>query len=146
MLRRTLLSTGAPDVPNPTKRFLLLDTQVVVVAAIQGLGSLPSKVQALLDDTSNVLFFSAISVMEIALKNNMDKLNLGQPALEQAKRDMRLTSLGFEDHHAYRLFSLPPHHRDPFDRMLIATALGDDIPLIGPDREFKRYKGLKVLW
>ena len=41
---------------------------------------------------------------------------------------------------------LPRHHRDPFDRMLIATALAEEIPLIGSDRLFKRYKGLKVIW
>jgi PIN domain nuclease of toxin-antitoxin system len=54
--------------------------------------------------------------------------------------------LPFTPQHAYRLFSLPLHHRDPFDRMLIATALAEEIPLIGSDRLFKMYKGLKVIW
>jgi len=48
--------------------------------------------------------------------------------------------------HALRLYGLPRHLRDPFDRMLIATALAEDIPLIRSDRQFKRYKGLKVIW
>lgn len=54
--------------------------------------------------------------------------------------------LPFTLQHAYRLFSLPLHHRDPFDRMLIATALVEDIPLAGSDKEFKKYRGLRVIW
>jgi PIN domain nuclease of toxin-antitoxin system len=57
-----------------------------------------------------------------------------------------ISSLPFDADHALRLYGLPCHHRDPFDRMLIATALAEDIPLIGSDRLFKRYKGLKVIW
>jgi PIN domain nuclease of toxin-antitoxin system len=51
----------------------------------------------------------------------------------------------FDPDHALRLYGLPPHHRDPFDRPLIGTALAADIPLIGSDRQFKKYKGLKVI-
>ncbi len=45
-----------------------------------------------------------------------------------------------------RLFQLPLHHSDPIDRILIATALVEDIPIIGGDRLFKRYTGLKIIW
>jgi PIN domain nuclease of toxin-antitoxin system len=41
---------------------------------------------------------------------------------------------------------LPLHHRDPFDRMLIATAMVEGIPLVGSERKFKSYKGLKIIW
>jgi PIN domain nuclease of toxin-antitoxin system len=43
------------------------------------------------------------------------------------------------------LYDLSRHHRDPFDRMLIATALAGEIPLVGSDRQFKKYKGLRVI-
>jgi PIN domain nuclease of toxin-antitoxin system len=41
---------------------------------------------------------------------------------------------------------LPAHHGDPFDRMLIATALAEDIAIVARDREFRKYKGLRVIW
>jgi PIN domain nuclease of toxin-antitoxin system len=43
------------------------------------------------------------------------------------------------------MFELPLHHRDPFDRMLIATALSEGVPIISQDGEFKSYRGLKVI-
>lgn len=44
------------------------------------------------------------------------------------------------------MFDLPLHHRDPFDRMLIATALSEDVPIVSLDSEFKAYWGLKVIF
>jgi PIN domain nuclease of toxin-antitoxin system len=125
---------------------VLLDTQVVVEAAINGLPSLPRKVQKLLADANTVLLFSSVSIMEIALKANLGKLTMAHDQLKKAEQDMRLTAIGFTPIHAYALYSLPMHHRDPFDRMLIATALADGVSLVGRDKEFKRYKGLKVIW
>jgi PIN domain nuclease of toxin-antitoxin system len=103
------------------------------------------KVRALLaaDDTDGVV--STISLMEIAIKSGCGKLQMGEAEVREAVRDLRLTILPFTPQHAYRLFGLPLHHRDPFDRMLIATALAEEIPLIGSDRLFKMYKGLKVI-
>jgi PIN domain nuclease of toxin-antitoxin system len=129
--------------PGPA---VLLDTQVVVEAAINGLQSLPRKVQKLLADTGTVLLFSSVSIMEIALKANLGKLTIAADQLKKAEQDMRLTAIGFMPMHAYTLYSLPMHHRDPFDRMLIATALADGLSLVGGDKEFRRYKGLRVIW
>jgi PIN domain nuclease of toxin-antitoxin system len=55
--------------------------------------------------------------------------------------------LPFTTAHAQRLFYVPlfADHRDPFDRMLIATALAEDVPMVTTDRQFKRYRGLRVL-
>jgi PIN domain nuclease of toxin-antitoxin system len=104
------------------------------------------KVRALLaaDDTDGVV--SVISLMEIATKSGNGKLQMGEAEVREAVRDLRLTILPFTSEHAYGLFNLAPHHRDPFDRMLIATALAEEVPLIGSDRVFKKYKGLKVIW
>jgi PIN domain nuclease of toxin-antitoxin system len=66
--------------------------------------------------------------------------------VRQAVQDLALTVIAFEPRHAYRLFTLPMHHGDPFDRMIIATALVEDVPLIGGDRQFARYKGLQAIW
>ena len=69
--------------------------------------------------------------------------------MEQAQQgieDLKLRTLPYLAEHAYRLFSLPLHHRDPFDRVLIAQALAEDIPIVTPDEAFLKYKGLKVIW
>jgi PIN domain nuclease of toxin-antitoxin system len=124
----------------------LLDTQVLIHAYSGEINAMSRKVRALLaaDDTDGVV--STISHMENSLKSGCGKLQMGEAEVREAVRDLRLTILPFTPQHAYRLFGLPLHHRDPFDRMLIATALAEEIPLIGSDRLFKMYKGLKVIW
>jgi PIN domain nuclease of toxin-antitoxin system len=107
---------------------------------------LSRKVYALLSSPEALPLISAISIMEIAMKHDAGRLKMGAAETRQAIRDLRLQVLPFDPDHALRLYGLPPHHRDPFDRMLIATALAEDIPLIGSDRQFKKYKGLKVIW
>jgi PIN domain nuclease of toxin-antitoxin system len=124
---------------------VLLDTQVMVHAYI-GDVPLSRKVYALLSSPEALPLISAISIMEIAMKHDAGRLKMGAAETRQAIRDLRLQVLPFDPDHALRLYGLPPHHRDPFDRMLIATALAEDIPLIGSDRQFKKYKGLKVIW
>ena len=124
---------------------ILLDTQVMVHAYI-GDVPLSRKVYALLSSPEAVPLISAISMMEIAMKHDAGKLKMGAAETRQAIRDLRLQVIPFGPDHALRLYGLPHHHRDPFDRMLIATALAEDIPLIGSDRQFKKYKGLKVIW
>jgi PIN domain nuclease of toxin-antitoxin system len=123
----------------------LLDTQVLIHAYSGEINAMSRKVRALLaaDDTDGVV--STISLMEIAIKSGCGKLQMGEAEVREAVRDLRLTILPFTPQHAYRLFGLPLHHRDPFDRMLIATALAEEIPLIGSNRLFKMYKGLKVI-
>ena len=124
---------------------VLLDTQVMVHAYI-GDVPLSRKVNALLSSPETLPLISAITIMEIAMKHDAGKLRMGAAETRQAIRDLHLQVIPFDSDHALRLYGLPPHHRDPFDRMLIATALAEDIPLIGSDRQFKKYKGLKVIW
>lgn len=101
---------------------------------------------ALLADDDTERMISAASLMEIAIKHGIGKMGLDETLTRQGMRDLRMTIIPFTPQHAYKLFNLPHHHRDPFDRMLIATALSEDIPLIGAVPQFKKYKGLKVIW
>ena len=125
---------------------VLLDTQVLYIAASEGIAALPRKVAMLVSDSDTERCLSAASVMEIALKYSLGKSDLSEKLLRQGTVDLRLTIIPFTPQHAYRLYALPLHHRDPFDRMIIATALVEGIPMLGGDREFKKYKGLKVIW
>jgi PIN domain nuclease of toxin-antitoxin system len=109
---------------------VLLDTKVMVHAYI-GDVPLSRKVYALLSNPDVLPLISAISLMEIAMKHEAGKLKMGATETRQATRDLRLKVIPFAPDHAFRLYGLPPHHRDAFDRMLIATALAEDIPLIG---------------
>jgi PIN domain nuclease of toxin-antitoxin system len=124
---------------------VLLDTQVLVHAYI-GDVPLSGKVYALLSNPETLPLLSAVSIMEISMKHDGGKLKMGATEMRQAIRDLGLQVIPFAPDHALRLYGLPRHHRDPFDRMLIATALTEGVPLIGSDRLFKRYKGLKVIW
>jgi PIN domain nuclease of toxin-antitoxin system len=54
--------------------------------------------------------------------------------------------LPYSGDHALRLFELPVHHRDLFDRQIIAQALSEQIPAVTPDETFRLYKGLRVIW
>jgi PIN domain nuclease of toxin-antitoxin system len=60
--------------------------------------------------------------------------------------DLRLTMVPFLANHAMRLFDVPILHKDPFDRMLIATALELEVPIVTPDKAIKQYPGVHVIW
>jgi PIN domain nuclease of toxin-antitoxin system len=123
----------------------LLDTQVVVMACFNP-ASLPKKVLAVIENDNNNLLISSVSLMEIAIKNAIGKIQISEQVVRQAIRDLRLSILPFDAKHAYEMFTLPLHHRDPFDRMIIATALAEKIPLVGGDGQLKLYKGLHHIW
>ena len=60
--------------------------------------------------------------------------------------DLRLRILPYTSDHAFRLFDLPLHHADPFDRQIIAQALVERVRVVTPDENFRLYKGLDVIW
>ena len=90
--------------------------------------------------------FSVISLSEITVKQARGKLALHKEDLMQGIADLRLRILPYAASHAYRMFDLPLHHVDPFDRQIIAQALAENIPVVTSDRIFNSYKGLKVIW
>jgi PIN domain nuclease of toxin-antitoxin system len=79
---------------------------------------------------------SAISITEIAVKNSTEKLEISSADVSEATRDLTMTVLPFTNSHAHRMFKLPLHHREPFDRMIIAVALEENLPVASGDRQF----------
>ena len=89
---------------------------------------------------------SSVSLSELAIKQAKGKLKLSKAEVQAGVSDLRLRLLSYNATHAYHLFDLPLHHTDPFDRMLIAQALAEDIPVVSSDNKFRLYKELKVIW
>ena len=124
---------------------LLLDTAVLIFA-VEAPDRLSRRASAALKSLENVRELSSISLAEIAVKSSLGKLSISGPIARQALDDLDVRVLPFTSDHAFRLFELPVHHRDPFDRQIIAQALSEDIAVVTPDRQFSSYKGLKLIW
>lgn len=125
---------------------VLFDTTALYVAAGLSDVTFTPKVQRLLEHAETARMVSPISFNEIAIKANKGLTPLTREHIEKLIFDLDLTILPLIAEHSYKLFGLPAHHTDPFDRMLIATALAEDISIVANDREFKMYKGLRVIW
>ena len=104
------------------------------------------RVRRLLEREETVRIVSPVSFIENAMKANKGVTPLTREHLDKLTVDLDLTILPFTAGHSFQLFGLPVHHGDPFDRMLIAVALAEDIAIVARDREFRNYKGLRVMW
>jgi PIN domain nuclease of toxin-antitoxin system len=122
---------------------VLLDTQALILAH---LGSLPPRLQEQLAPVEVEVNLSTASLVEIAVKNSIGKLRMPEEQAAQALLDLHITVIPLEARHANAMFSLPLHHRDPFDRMILATALVEKLPIVTADRTFRRYAGIQVIW
>jgi len=120
-------------------RRVLLDTNVLIRAVQGGLNAIKPAARAVLSDVETERILSAVSITEIVIKTNARKLSIYKVDLAQIVDDLQLTILPFTARHAMRLYDLPLHHQDPFDRMLIATALAEGIPLMSADDSFLSY-------
>ncbi len=126
---------------------ILLDTHVWLWMN-GAVGRLPADTREVLADGENELFLSAASVWEIAIKVKTGRLAIPQSPERYIPSRMtrnRVSPLSIHQDHALRAAALPEHHRDPFDRMLIAQALAEDLKLMSADRRLRRYD-LDLLW
>jgi PIN domain nuclease of toxin-antitoxin system len=89
---------------------------------------------------------SSVSLSELAIKQAKGKLKFSKAEVQAGVSDLRLRLLPYNAAHAYHLFDLPLHHTDPFDRMIIAQALAEDMPVVSSDNKFRLYKELRVIW
>jgi PIN domain nuclease of toxin-antitoxin system len=124
---------------------LLLDT-VTFLFALESSHHISRTAMSALDNAANVRELSVVSLAEIALKNAIGKLTINREDVIAAIEDLQLKILPCTADHALRLFNLPVHHRDPFDRQIIAQALSENIPIVTCDQQFRLYKALTVVW
>jgi len=124
---------------------VLLDT-VAFLFAIGDPDRLSRKARTVMRDPANQRELSVISLAEIAMKNAAGKLNLSREDAVEALSRLQVSMLPYAEAQVLELMTLPVHHRDPFDRMLIAQALAEDVPVMTCDKEFRKYKGLEVIW
>lgn len=100
------------------------------------------------EDRDNELLFSAASAWEIAIKYALGKLPLPVPPAEYVPSRMGragTTAVPVLHDHALRVATLPPHHRDPFDRLLVAQGQAERLRLLTADRQFAPYD-VEVIW
>ena len=120
----------------------LVDTSVLIHGQLSQ-PKLNRRALDLLSDNSSELYLSAVSSWEIIIKAGAGKLVLPERPAEFVTRAMQLMSMQSLDitHlHALAVDALPNHHGDPFDRMLIAQALSEQMTLLTADRVFQKYK------
>jgi len=99
-------------------------------------------------DPANTLILSVVSVWEIQIKSQLGKLKLDLPLLEIIKSQQQTNKvqiLTVELGHVLKLQDLPYHHKDPFDRLLIAQANVEDVQLVSGDAVFSEYP-INLIW
>ncbi len=99
-------------------------------------------------DLGNSLFFSAASFWEICIKKSLGKLSLKSGWFKTIQDEMKVNTIQWlpvEMLHCVELTKLPFHHRDPFDRMLIAQAMVEDMQLLSCDESLSAYE-IKSIW
>lgn len=121
---------------------LLLDTQLLLWAAGQP-ERLSAAARKLLNDPSHELLFSAASLWEISIKNTLGRedFRVEPRLLRRGLLDNGYAELPVTGQHAVNIDSLPPLHKDPFDRLLLAQALSEGITLLTGDAQLARYTG-----
>lgn len=121
---------------------LLLDTQLLLWAAGQP-ERLSAAARKQIKNPKNELLFSAASLWEIAIKNSLGRedFRVEPRLLRRGLLDNGYAELPVTSQHAVNIDGLPPLHKDPFDRLLLAQALTEGITLLTSDAQLARYRG-----
>jgi PIN domain nuclease of toxin-antitoxin system len=99
-------------------------------------------------NTENSLFFSAASLWEICIKKSLGKLSLKDGWFQTIQKEMEINTiqwLPIETTHCAKVTELPFYHRDPFDRMLIAQAIVEEMKLLSRDSRLSDY-AVELIW
>jgi PIN domain nuclease of toxin-antitoxin system len=125
----------------------LLDT-MIWLWSVDSVEKLNQECRAILENGREEIYFSAAAAWEISIKARLGKVHLpGPPAqvipafmAKQGLRPLPVTHL-----HAVKVYDLPLHHNDPFDRLIIAQAISEEMAALTADSDFRKYP-VKVLW
>ena len=126
---------------------LLLDTHTFLWMSLDD-PQLSETARAELSDTENELYLSPASYWELAIKISIGKYNLTEPLAAFVKREIvanNLKVLPINVDHTAEISTLPFHHKDPFDRMLVAQSMVENFPLVSRDTIFDQY-GVVRIW
>lgn len=124
----------------------LLDTHALIWFLEDG-PQLTPKVRSEIIDIHNRCFISIASIWEIAIKASLNKLQLKSDfhKIREFLSDTEIEILPIEFDHLQKLLSLDYHHRDPFDRLIIAQAITENLTILSRDEHFRSYTN-NVLW
>ncbi|HIE4195429.1 MULTISPECIES: type II toxin-antitoxin system VapC family toxin [Burkholderia] len=121
---------------------LLLDTHLILWTAADAT-ELPDRARILIEDPAHTLLFSVASLWEIVIKRGLDRADFQvEPhVLRRNLLDAGYVELPITSAHVLAVEQLPPVHRDPFDRLLIAQAISEGVTLLTHDHTVARYPG-----
>ena len=119
---------------------LLLDTHILLWY-LEGHASLPEAQRLMIEDRRNQVYVSAASLWEMTIKMSIGKLDLMDDlaTIENVLKLQGIPILSIQTLHLQCLLGLPFHHRDPFDRLIIAQAISENMTLVSHDTEFFAY-------
>ena len=126
---------------------MMLDTHTLLWM-VDGSSQLSARAAREISDARNVKHVSKASLWEIAIKVSTGKLTLPKPLAEliaELRRTGAIQFLDLADAHLVKVSQLPFHHRDPFDRLLVAQALTEGMIVLGDDAAFDTY-GVTRIW
>ncbi len=124
----------------------LLDTHALLWFAV-GDPHFPKPLKAIVDDPKESCFISVASLWEIAIKVQIGKLSIGMSIEDLfafiGRNQIEVLQINFP--HLLKVSNMPRIHGDPFDRLIAAQALSENLTLLSRDKEFDKY-GVSVLW
>ena len=124
---------------------LLIDTHILIWF-LEGNNLLSKPNRQIIADSNNDVFISIASLWEIAIKISIGKLTLNNPLADVIKQiaadDIEILPISPE--HILSVSTLPFHHRDPFDRIIISQAQIENLPIMTKDQEFSNY-AIKII-
>ncbi len=126
---------------------LLLDTHTFIWLVTDP-DKIPATAQAAVADSANTKYFNVVSAWEMAIKSGIGKMKFGRPVPQLIRKglaDLVALDLQVTLEHAFAVEALPPHHNDPFDRLLIAQAQIEAMTIVTVDHLMPAY-GVPILW
>ena len=125
---------------------LLLDTHTFIWYVTDN-PKLSAHVKLLIEDENNEKLVSVASIWEMAIKHSIGRLNFSLPFIEFVGQQLTVSNIGLLEinlQHIEVVASLPLHHRDPFDRLIIAQSMAQQIPILSVDAIFDAYAIARV--